>query len=330
VITFCISTHNNLNYLKLAIRSVRRNAFYKDAPLIVYSENSIDGTNKWLDKNAEKYNLEYHIEFNEEEKIRGIGGGMNFCAEKVRTEFMDILHSDMYIAKNQDLESLKLFDKYPDERLVVSSLRVQPNIFNERQRPGIYICPRGQFGEYWYNFDEEKFLKFAEHFSRVNHFELRKATGASFMIRKRDWDHIGGNDPIFTPASFEDIDLFIRMQSEGYKFVLTSQSLVYHFAARGSHFPNDDFTRTSTRQIRAEMTNKERFIRKWGRMYELDEVGFVKPMKPVGPLTKGITLAVVILERNFLELYLELRALIDRRRLRPRGTRPSSRDLHGA
>ena len=316
MITFCISTHNNLNYLKLAVRAVRRNAFYKNAPFIIYSENSTDGTNEWLERHADNYNLEYYIEFNKEENMRGIAGGMNFCADKVRTEVMDLLHSDMYIARNQDLEALNIIERHPDERLVVSSFRIQPNIFNERQRPGIYICPRDQFGEYWHNFDEIKFLTFSEHFSKTNNFEIRKGTGASFTIRKRDWDHIGGNDPIFTPASFEDIDLFIRMQNEGYRFILTSKSVVYHFGARGSHFPNDDFTNTSTRQLRAEIANKERFIRKWGKMYEFDQLRFVKPMTPAGPLTRTMNLATTALERSFLELRLKLRGLIESKSVR--------------
>ena len=49
-ITFCISTFNNLNYLKLAVKSVRKYSYFKDAPFIVYSENSNDGTNEWISK----------------------------------------------------------------------------------------------------------------------------------------------------------------------------------------------------------------------------------------------------------------------------------------
>ena len=31
-ITHCISSFNNLNYLKLAVKSVRENSYYKDSP----------------------------------------------------------------------------------------------------------------------------------------------------------------------------------------------------------------------------------------------------------------------------------------------------------
>ena len=47
-LTHCISTHNNLPYLKLAIESVRNNSYYNDAPFIVHAENCTDGTNEWL------------------------------------------------------------------------------------------------------------------------------------------------------------------------------------------------------------------------------------------------------------------------------------------
>ena len=68
-ITTCISTNNNLNYLKLAVKSVRQNAYYKDQPIIVFAENCVDGTNEWLAEN--EYGVEYYIENNLVEK--GIG-----------------------------------------------------------------------------------------------------------------------------------------------------------------------------------------------------------------------------------------------------------------
>src|SRR4051794_18924632 len=97
-ITFCLSTHNNLQYLKLAVRSVRTYSHFKDAPFIVYSENSSDGTNAWLiTEGVKKYNLEVYIENNPVPV--GIGGGMNFCADKVQTDYIMFLHADMFVAK---------------------------------------------------------------------------------------------------------------------------------------------------------------------------------------------------------------------------------------
>ena len=79
-ITTCISSNNNLDYLKLAVKSVRQNAYYKDMPIIIYAENCTDGTDKWLSDNVSKYQLDPYIEHNEESI--GIGGGMNFCVDR--------------------------------------------------------------------------------------------------------------------------------------------------------------------------------------------------------------------------------------------------------
>ena len=62
MITFALSTFNTLNYLKLAIESVRSNSFYKDAPFIIHAENCTDGTNEWLYENKTNYNLTIIVE----------------------------------------------------------------------------------------------------------------------------------------------------------------------------------------------------------------------------------------------------------------------------
>ena len=48
MITFCISTYNNLEYLKIAVDSVRKNSYYKNSPFIIHAENCTDGTDEWL------------------------------------------------------------------------------------------------------------------------------------------------------------------------------------------------------------------------------------------------------------------------------------------
>jgi glycosyltransferase involved in cell wall biosynthesis len=212
-ITFCISTFNNLNYLKLAIESVREYSYYKDAPFIIHAENCTDGTNEWLEDNKEQYNLEVYIEPNNKE-VRGIGGGMNFCAERVKTEFIMFLHSDFYVSKDWDLSCLKLFEEYPDEKMWVFSQRIQPNIFNEPSRPATLIVPTDWFGAYYNDFDKESFIDYADAFSGMNNSTFEWGEGVSGLIRKKDWDYIGGNDPIFSPTSWEDKDLFLRMLYE--------------------------------------------------------------------------------------------------------------------
>jgi len=280
-ITTCISTNNNLDYVKLAYQSVRKNAYYKDQPIVIIAENCNDGTNEWLESQMiVDTNLKGYIESNE--IPLGIGGGMDYCVDKANTEYVNIIHSDMWIAPNQDLELQKIVESNKG-RVIASSFRIQPKIFpnDPDYRPGTVFVPISEFGEYHHNFNTDHFDKWAVEFSNENNISVRKGGGAGFFCRKEDYEWIGGNDPIFSPASFDDMDLFIRMQLEGYEFVMTTKSVVYHFSARGSHFRDeakDKFNSKSERQQKAEYDNSRKFIQKWGRLPETDEQTFVKPI----------------------------------------------------
>ena len=281
-ITTAISTNNNFEYLKLAIKSVRQNCYYKDMPLIVHAENCNDGTDEWLKENGKKYDITYYIDHNDNPK--GIGGGMDFCVSKTKTEFINIIHSDMWVAPNQDLELLKLYDNIDkDTRLIASSYRIQPRIFpNDPDiRPGCVFHDPDTFGVYHHDFNNDLFDEWATEFSETNNLHTRKAGGAGFFCRVEDYKWIGGNDPLFAPASWEDMDLFSRMQRENYQFKMTTKSVVWHFSARGSHFRDeakDDFTKKSTRQQDAERKNVDKWVKKWGRMPDYDEETFVIPI----------------------------------------------------
>jgi len=277
-ITTTISTNNNLEYLKLALKSIRQNAHYNYMPIIVHAENCDDGTDEWLKLN--EYNVEYHIDHNDNPK--GIGGGMNFCVDKVKTEFVNIIHSDMWCAPNQDSELLKLYDD-TDKRLIASAFRIQPRIFpnDPDYRPGTVFHPMEEFGAFCYEFDSDYFDRWAVEFSKENDIRVRKAGGAGFFCRVEDYKWIGGNDPLFAPASWEDKDLFVRMQLEGFEFVMTTKSILWHFSARGSHFRDeakDDLTKKSMRQQKSERDNIQKWIKKWGRLPEEDKETFVKPI----------------------------------------------------
>jgi len=277
-ITTCISTNNNLEYVKLAYKSVRQNAYYKKQPIIIHAENCTDGTDEWLNSQAEDdKNLKVFIEHNK--KPRGIGGGMDFCVGKANTEYVNIIHSDMWISPNQDLELQKVIEAN-EGRVVASSFRIQPKIFpnDPDYRPGTIFVALDEFGTYYHDFNSEWFDNWATEFSNDNNVTIRKGGGAGFFCRKEDYIWIGGNDPLFAPASFEDMDLFIRMQLENYKFVMTSKSTVYHFSARGSHFKDDYITKKSERQVLAEQANIKKWLSKWGRLPEYDEATFVKPI----------------------------------------------------
>ena len=138
-----------------------------------------------------------------------------------------------------------------------------------------------EFGAFCYEFDSDYFDEWATEFSKQNDIKVRKAGGAGFFCRTEDYKWIGGNDPLFAPASWEDKDLFIRMQLEGYEFEMITKSILWHFSARGSHFRDeakDDLTKKSMRQQKSEHDNIQKWVKKWGVLPEEDEETFVKPI----------------------------------------------------
>tara|TARA_Y100001972_G_scaffold88129_1_gene107797 strand:+ start:54 stop:920 length:867 start_codon:yes stop_codon:yes gene_type:complete len=273
MITHCISTYNNLEYLKLAVKSVRLHSHYKDAPFIIHAENCTDGTDEWLKAVGDHYNLEYYIDKNQ--IPLGIGGGMNFCANKVKTKFINFLHSDFYVSQNWDLKLLETHKKYKNKAWIFSQ-RIQPNIFNEPSRPGTLIAPLKEFGAYHDDFNETYFLEYAKQLSKENNFEVKLGEGVSGLILKEDWDYVGGNDPLFAPSSWDDKDIFLRCLLKDIKLILTTTSVVWHFGARGSHRLEENKGKSSLRQIEAEKNNAQKWLTKWNRYPTFDSNGLIK------------------------------------------------------
>jgi GT2 family glycosyltransferase len=273
-ITFCISSHNNLPYLKIAVESVRNNSFFKDAPFIVQSENSDDGTDEWLETHYQQYDIDYYI--TKSNCPMGIGGGMNFVAEKVETEYIMFLHADFYVTKNWDIRLLEVMNEHTDEKLWVNSWRVEPQMFpNSQTRPGTIIVPKETFGAYHNDFNSEAFDEWVKLFVSDNDESIPKGEGVSGLIKKEHWDEIGGNDPLFAPASYDDMDLFLRMQYAGFKFIQPTKSVVWHFGARGSHRLEENDGKSSERQQKAERDNIGKWLGKWGALPKLNEYGMI-------------------------------------------------------
>jgi hypothetical protein len=75
------------------------------------------------------------------------------------------------------------------------------------------------------------------------------------------------------------MDLFLRMKQEGYQFILTSKSMVFHFGARGSHRLEENNGQSSKRQKESEQMNALRFYSKWGGLPIFDQYGMVTGIK---------------------------------------------------
>ena len=270
--TWILNTYKSLPYLKLAIESIRENAHYENQPIIVYTEND-EETYEWL---KQQNDIETIYEKNEVPK--GIGGGVNECIKRVKTEFFSLVHSDMYISRYYDAPLLEIVSN-TEKPIVACAWRLEPNIFNNVERVGTLFAPpdtENGFGVYHHDFKKKEFLDWVDYsFSQEPIQNFRKVEGVSYMMRTK---YFVPNDARFAPSSYEDHMQSVIMQLKGYDFVVTSTAMVWHFGARSSHFlgQHDKLTGTSDRQKQSEAKNYRTWLELWGEPPQYDNLGFIK------------------------------------------------------
>lgn len=268
--SWAINTFRSLPYLKLAVESIRENAYYKNQPVLVYVEND-EETAEWIKQQSDITPI---IEYN---KVPvGIGGGVNKIVERCKTEFISIIHSDMYISRHYDKPLLDIVSA-TEKPMVACAWRLEPNIFNNIDRVGTVFAPPNTedgFGVYHHDFKKKEFLDWADDFVKNNQIGYRKVEGVSYMMRTK---YFIPNFNELAPSSYEDMFQSVVMQLEGYNFVVTGKALTWHFGARSSHFlgQHDKLTGTSPRQKECEAKNYKIWLQMWGSPPQYDSYGFI-------------------------------------------------------
>lgn len=253
-ITYCIPSKSNLEYLKLAVKSIRENSFRKDHDIIIFVDSDEDGTVQWLETHFKQFGIQYFVNPELNTKLYGIGKAYDFCIDKATTEIVSVFHADMVLGQNADLEAYNLLQSQP--KTVVSSTRVEPPL---HPNGGEKILRN--FGLYPDQFQLREFMKFVEEEVSKN-VPPTDGIFAPWMVRKVDFQEIGGHDERFHSCR-EDSDLFNRMKLKGFTFLQSWKSLVYHFTGRGAGSFEGDVERHSKWKFDMENSSKE-FIRKWG------------------------------------------------------------------
>lgn len=90
-------------------------------------------------------------------------------------------------------------------------------------------------------------------------------SGASLLVRRSTWDSIGGFDPRFRPAYYEDTDFCFQVAQRGEKVVYVPRSVVFH---------NEGSThgRTDTGAKRFQHQNQPKFREKWATVLNDREI----------------------------------------------------------
>jgi len=94
--------------------------------------------------------------------------------------------------------------------------------------------------------------------------EVDYCSGASIMIARDLFNALGGFDPAYAPAYYEDSDLAMRVRARGLKILYVPQSVVIHHEGK-SHGTD------TKRGVKAyQVTNQAKFVEQWQEVLRRD------------------------------------------------------------
>ena len=289
-------SRNNLKYLKWSYDSIRENQGEHEVEICVADDFSDkDGTWNWCQETMKK-DPQFKAIRNEGPTRLGHTILYDTLVNEVATnDICMIYHADMYLCPGA-LDAIEKHmytvvdagdngQRWKNEKTIVSLTRIEPPLHPPGPEKVLLDC-----GIETEEFDEDKLLNHLKEKTQEKYYSPNTTEGifAPWAFWKKDFQEIGGHDPIFAPQSKEDTDIFNRFHLNGIKFIQTWEGFVYHMTCRGSRFA-DGATRNPDGQV--FMKNREtdewlkqnqkstrEFIRKWGHYCQHDK--FMKPIVP--------------------------------------------------
>ena len=276
---------NNLKYLKWSYDSIRKNQGNHEVEICVADDFSNDGTWDWCLEMMDK-DLLFKAIRNEGPTRLGHTILYDRLVNEVATnDICMIYHADMYLMPG----SIDEIEKYLTDKTIVSLTRIEPPLHPDGPEKVLI-----DFGIEPEEFREDDLLEwFTKPVDSTGGYQPKhdKPTNGIFApwaFYKKDFQEIGGHDPIFAPQSKEDTDIFNRFQLNGIKFIQTWEGCVYHMTCRGSRFadgakrnPNGKVfmkNRETDEWLKQNQKSTREFLRKWGHYCKHDTL-----MKPIIP-----------------------------------------------
>ena len=232
-----IPTFNNLDYLKLCIKSIKKNSNF-DHEIIPHVNVGTDGTLDFL--NSQKINFTF-TNYNS-----GICEGMNKASKKAKFDYILYSHDDFYFCPEWDQILKNEIDKIGHNNFYLSGIMMNNG-------PIKFDC-----GNEIKTFDENKLLS---NYMNVNHYDFQGSTWAPHLIHKELWDKIGGFSEEYYPGTGSDPDLNMKLWKEGVRiFKGINNCKVYHFGS----IVTRNYKNHPTIQTESGSKGAKIFILKWG------------------------------------------------------------------
>jgi len=251
MISFIIPSYNNLKHLKNVFTSIQKHA--SEAEVVLLDDGSTDGTWEWIQQqNCIKYRSETRI-------------GHTILYDKgielATNEIVGILHADMILGPNYTQNLIK----HLKPGKVVCATRIEPPLHPEGKEKIIK-----DFGLDFNTLNIDAFEKFALEAQNEFKDQTTKGMFAPWILYKKDFQAIGGHDPLFAPFPYEDSDIFQRWILTGYELIQSRDAFVYHLTCRGHRWneqvgKDDDYYKIVSQRA------GRNYLRKWGSWIKNDE-----------------------------------------------------------
>ena len=178
---------------------------------------------------------------------KGFVHSCNFGAEKAEGEYLVFLNNDTLVTDNWLESLLSVFRRDEDVGLAGPKLLYPDGLLQEAG--GIVW----RDGSTWNlgRLDSPDQPEY-NYFRRVDY-----CSGACLAIPRELFSRVGGFDPSFAPAYFEDVDLAFKVREAGKKVCYQPKSVIYHFEGSSSG-------KTVTSGLKGfQSINRRKFHNKW-------------------------------------------------------------------
>lgn len=246
-----LPTWNNLELLKLCVRSIRENSSIAHQ-IIVHVNDGIDGSLEWvraqqLDHTHSPHNV-------------GICLAVNEAAMLAQHDYILYLNDDMYCCPGWDTALIEKLKELDTDLFMLSGTMIEPV---DSGNPCVIVK---DYGRDPVSFAESQLLSDlpSQHKS-----DWYGATWPPTLVHAKWWFRLGGYSSEFSPGMSSDNDFSMKLWHAGCRiFIGVGNSLVYHFQSK------------STGKVKKNNGGKQ-FLNKWGIRQAVFDRYYLRRGKPV-------------------------------------------------
>ena len=249
LVSVIVPAYKNVNYTLRCIFSMLESGDTTPFEIIVADDQSPDQSGEYLSKALEGVpRVRVHIN----PENLGFLRSCNAAVERSTAKYVFFLNNDTAVLPGWLDEMSKTFKLDPYIGMVGSKL-IYPN--GLLQEAGGIIYGGGACANYGRLDDPAKpeynFMRDADYIS-----------GASIMVLRKLWDHVGAFSEELAPAYYEDTDIAMKVRHAGMRVVYQPRSVVVHYEGISSG------TDTGSGIKRFQVINREKFAKKWAETLE--------------------------------------------------------------